>query len=556
MGKCYSKGNKSSKKLFSGESYSNLDKTIFLQKLYMENSISKEEIFPFFTKIIYNQIIQEKKSKVKSRHFFKWFKMALSPYHNILSSLNKDSILNSLKKEKEKLIKKQKEEEDNLSSSEIPFFGEDISISEQGLRNYFFSNRSHFESRIIKSPPGTFRWTSWLIMSGVPISRSVVYYTNLLTYDLPDIIEEDIRKDLGRTMKKNEDNYKGKVNSLYRILRALANIDRDLGYTQGMNFLVSFLLNISNRNEIEVFYLLLSIFSHTFSKKFGMRGFFIDNFPLMHSYTNIFERKLKEFFPNIYQHFQKINLSSISWISFWMQQIYILVFPYEILLRIWDYFFIYGTNFLISFGLSIIDFVKDYLLDLKYNSDVQDFFQLLNPSKIIKRNNINDNIPSFKYDIEEILKNSIEKYYIKTEEIEEELKKSFPNYKNEFIYNYKFVESNPDVKCEFAIYALNNSKVIKSFSTSNDSTMKNSYCKIKNNSKIKHDNFINMKDNNKIISRLSTAENNKFNKILMTEEESLDLILEESEIEDSEDFQDHIKDIITRQNYIKKIYMK
>ena len=95
MGKCYSKGNKSSKKLFSGESYSNLDKTIFLQKLYMENSISKEEIFPFFTKIIYNQIIQEKKSKVKSRHFFKWFKMALSPYHNILSSLKKDSILNS-----------------------------------------------------------------------------------------------------------------------------------------------------------------------------------------------------------------------------------------------------------------------------------------------------------------------------------------------------------------------------------------------------------------------------------------------------------------------------
>ena len=55
------------------------------------------------------------------------------------------------------------------------------------------------------------------------------------------------------------------MNSLYIILIAFANIDKEIGYTQGMNFVAFYLLNISNRNEIDVFYLMMSIFSNTFS---------------------------------------------------------------------------------------------------------------------------------------------------------------------------------------------------------------------------------------------------------------------------------------------------
>ena len=181
MGACYSNRNKLTKSLFSDYSYSNFDKTIFLQKLYMENIISKEDISPFFTEIIYDQILQEKNSKVKSRHFFKWFEMALSPYHKILSSLKKESIINELNYEKAKIQKKQIENEENSPYSEIPNFAQDISISEQGLRNYFFSKQIHFENRILKSPPVSFRWISWLILSGVSINSRSTYYTNLLT---------------------------------------------------------------------------------------------------------------------------------------------------------------------------------------------------------------------------------------------------------------------------------------------------------------------------------------------------------------------------------------
>lgn len=555
MGICYSDRNKSSEKLFSGESYSKFDKIIFLQKFYMENLLTKQEISPFYTTMIYEQIIKEKNSKTKYRHFFKWCDMALYPYHKLLSSLEKESIIKSLNYEKNKLTKKQIENEENSSYSEIPNFAQDISISEQGLRNYFFRQPNHFESRILKTPPASFRWISWIIMSGVPISRPAVYYTNLLTYDLPEETEEQIQKDLTRTFLINESNYKEKTSSLYRILRAFANIDKELGYTQGMNFVAFYLLSISNRNEIDVFYIMMSIFSHTFSNKFGMRGFYIEDFPLLFAFSNIFSKKLNKFFPKVYKHIQDINLTSFSWISFWMQQIYIFVFPNEDLIRIWDYFFVYGKNILISLGLSIVELVQEEMVQIDDINDMQEFFKLLNPkNKDIK---IKLKFTSIEYDIEKLLKNAVEKYYISNEEIETELKNVNQNFNNDYVYDYKSIESNSDVKSEYAIYALNNSKVSlrRNFSTSSfDSSLKNS-SKFKSNEKsdYKSNRFENSLK--KYYFNTEEKENERYDSKLILEEDSFDMDFLEEE-EDIDDFKSHIQDIISKNNKSKFVHIK
>jgi hypothetical protein len=520
----------------------------------MENILTKQEISPFYTSIIYEQIIKEKTSKAKYRHFFKWYDMALSPYHKFLSSLEKDAIIKSLDDERNKIIKKQIENEENSSYLEIPNFAQDISISEQGLRNCFFRQPEHFESRILKTPPASFRWISWIIMSGVPISRPAVYYTNLLTYDLPEEIEEQIQKDLSRTFLTNESNYKEKINSLYRILRAFANIDKEIGYTQGMNFVAFYLLNISNRNEIDVFYLMMSIFSNTFSNKFGMRGFFVEDFPLIFAFSNIFDKKLNKFFPKVHKHIQDINLTSFSWISFWMQQIYILVFPNEDLFRIWDYFFVFGKNILISLGLSIVELLQDKIVQIDDISEMQEFFKLLNPKNNIIKNKIK--FTSIEYNIEKLLKNAVEKYYINNKEIETELKNVKPNFNNDYTYDYKSVESNSDVKSEYAIYALNNSKVslrrnitISSF----DSSLKNS-AKYKNSEKIDYKS--NRFENSLKKFYAYTEENEKNNSKLILEEDSFDMDFFEEEEEDSDDFKSHIQDIISKNNKVKFVHIK
>ena len=548
MGICYAEKARLTKKEFSGELYSNFDKIIFLQKIFMENNITKEEISPFFTEIIFDQILEEKINKTKYNRFYKWIDKAFFPYNKLLISLKKESILKSLNIEKNKILKKQIENEENSTYSEIPNFSQDISISEQGLRNYYFSNQLHFENRIIKSPPASFRWISWIISSGVPISRPAVYYTNLLTYDLPDDVEEQIQKDICRTTRNDDTNYKEKTSSLYRILRAIATLDKDLGYTQGMNFLVYYLLNISNRSEIDVFYLLMSIFSRTFSKKFGMRGFFIEGFPLLYCCTDIFDKKLNIFFPEIHKHIKKLNLENFFWISFWMQQIYTLIFPKEILLRIWDYFFVYGINFLISFGVSIVDYFQEQILKINDIVEFQEFFKFVN-----RNGEKNDSI---EYDIEIILKNSIEKYFINIEEIENEVKNKFPNFNNDFTYDYKSIESNPDVKSDYVIYALNNSKALLSnknkFSTSYESTFRNSYKNNKSEQKTDSKTKIDVTNNKK------EKDNNKKMPIIEQEDDdfNFDMDFSEENDEDDDDFQTHMKDIISKQNDVKYTYKK
>ena len=50
--------------------------------------------------------------------------------------------------------------------------------------------------------------------------------------------------------------------SLYKILKAYWNLDNEIGYCQGMNLIVGFMLIISNFNERDSFYLLSGIFGN------------------------------------------------------------------------------------------------------------------------------------------------------------------------------------------------------------------------------------------------------------------------------------------------------
>jgi hypothetical protein len=331
-----------------------------------------------------------------------------------------------------------------------------------------------------------------------------------------------------------------------------------------MNFVAFYLLNISNRNEIDVFYLMMSIFSHTFSNKFGMRGFFVEDFPLLFTFSNIFDKKLNKFFPKVHKHIQDINLTSFSWISFWMQQIYILVFPNEDLFRIWDYFFVYGKNILIGLGLSIVELLQDKIVQIDDLYEMQEFFKLLNPKKNVIKYKLK--FTSIEYDIEKLLKNAVEKYYISNEEIESELKKVKPNFNNDYIYDYKSVESNPDVKSEYAIYALNNSKVSsrRNISTSScDSSLKNSP-RFRNSERIDNKNnrfenslkkfYINT-DNTEEKEKEKENEKQRYDSKLILEEDSFDMDIFEEEEEDV-DFKSHIQDIISKHNKVKIVHIK
>ena len=102
-------------------------------------------------------------------------------------------------------------------------------------------------------------------MSGIPINRPYIYYYNLLTYDLNEENEIQIKKDLNRTIESKYFNIEDFKESLYRILKAISILDKEMSYVQGINFIVGFLLVITNRNENDTFYFIMALFSYNFT---------------------------------------------------------------------------------------------------------------------------------------------------------------------------------------------------------------------------------------------------------------------------------------------------
>jgi hypothetical protein len=499
--------------------YSELDKILFLIYIYMNNKITKEKILNIFPELDFSSIEKEKNNKIKNRHFFKWFDMAFNKNIKSLMDLYTDDLIIYIQNERESYnfeneknindinnnIKNNnnilKNENFFLLEDQVPNTNQEISLSEQGLRNFYLTDPEHFKNRVLKAPPSNFRWLSWIILSEIPINRPFVYYRNLLTYDLPEETEKQIQKDIVRTIQTPISNIEDIKKSMYRILKALAIIDKEMSYVQGINFIVSFLLINSKRNEIDTFYIILAIFSKTYNQKFGMRGFYLENFPLIHVYIKIYENHCKKLFPKFIQHINKISLPMISWLSPWFQMIFINVFPNDIVLRIWDCFFIFGNSFLISFALSVTEIVHKSIIKITDLTQIQEYLKLLNTDI---KNNFLDKDKKINYDIENLINNAIKKYFIDIKEIDEELLKNYPNYNNKYFYNYKKIKKNDSYLSNYINILTKETKINEEEEEEeNENNEKN----LNKNNISNNEDLINNKENNEIINKLYNNNN-------------------------------------------------
>jgi hypothetical protein len=182
----------------------------------------------------------------KLNRFKKWYKMIYSD--KILKTLDTEENYNNyLVEQIVKRSKTQKNLKTNKKQSitnmttitEIDINDEVVKNVENGLKRFCSLNREKFLERVTKGPPDSFRTLAYIICLDI-CQRNELLLQNLLTYKLDNIVDIQIKKDLFRT---NEDNFNisETQNTLYRVLKAFANLDRELSYCQGMNFIVGFL---------------------------------------------------------------------------------------------------------------------------------------------------------------------------------------------------------------------------------------------------------------------------------------------------------------------------
>lgn len=255
---------------------------------------------------------------------------------------------------------------------------------EYNLRSFHSTFKNKFCSRVVKGPPNPFRWISWMIVTGVPEKRDEELYNLFYLSYISDEAEVQIKRDLNRTIPETMTNLLTQKEisimefSLYKVLRAFAANDSDVAYCQGINYIANFLLFISNFNEVESFYMMLALFSNTFTNSLGIRGFYTQGFLMLNFYSYLFHQFLEEHNPRLRYHIVvNLEMKDEFWIGKWFMTLFTIIFPYEVVSRIWDYILIHGLEFIIKFTIALLQELETKILRFEDAIDLLDFFKIL-----------------------------------------------------------------------------------------------------------------------------------------------------------------------------------
>ena len=195
-----------------------------------------------------------------------------------------------------------------------------------------------------------------------------------------------IEKDLNRTFIKDSDKTTKNIHKLRNILNCINKYTKS-GYCQGMNFIVGFLLKVTNFNEIRAFYIFKNIYS-------DIKGYYDNGFTLLNKNISIFDNYFHELNPKLYNHFKRTEIYNELWVSKWFQTLFTLSLSYEELCPIWDILLFKGFNHIIYIALSIIESMEKPLLELNDSSDIYEYMNnALNSADVVcKYNNLLENV--------------------------------------------------------------------------------------------------------------------------------------------------------------------
>lgn len=213
----------------------------------------------------------------------------------------------------------------------------------------------------------------------------------------------DIRKDVHRTFPEEtyfsgEDYGKIGQNQLCNVLKALSIYFPSIGYCQGMNFIVGFLLLINGGDELEAFWMFVALARNP---DFLMMGFFEANFPLLDFYIHVFYEILNRDMPQLCAHMKSLAIPDSLWITKWVLTVFLYSLPANKVVRIWDYIMSEELLSVLKVALSLLKMYEKDLLKSDIMG-VNDLFRFLQKEKAVRETRISQDESSFIFSAKEV----------------------------------------------------------------------------------------------------------------------------------------------------------
>ena len=244
---------------------------------------------------------------------------------------------------------------------------------------------SHNFTKIIKKlnevSPTCSIWEIWKSFFNISVLEN---YSEIPI--IKNVSEDVILKDINRTFPNHPFFDQAQYGlygqyALYRVLGKFSSMYPKVGYCQGMNYIVGFLLMVSGSAESEVF----SFFIHL-CEEFSLFECFSEEMQGLHKKMWMFDKLLKKFSPELSNHFIAQELTEDMWIFKWFLSLYTTVFDLKSIPVIWRFILERGPRGLFELGLGILSLLKAELLKSDLSEILQIFDELssgkLKPEKI------------------------------------------------------------------------------------------------------------------------------------------------------------------------------
>ncbi|ORX68475.1 RabGAP/TBC [Linderina pennispora] len=216
--------------------------------------------------------------------------------------------------------------------------------------------------------PRAIRGTVWQLMTGARNDASLGdAFRALVDKDADPKIEKLIRHDLARTFPKHayfKDAGGAGQEGLYNVLHAYAQYDAEVGYCQGLSFIVGPLL--LNMPDEEAFCVLVKLMF-----TYGLRGHFLPSMDDLQLRLFQFDSVFVEALPLLSRHFAQQGVDSTMFVSQWLMTLFAYRLPMDLTMRLFDVVFAEGLDFLLRVSIAVLQRSQTRLLSLQFEPILQ-----------------------------------------------------------------------------------------------------------------------------------------------------------------------------------------